>query len=327
MASALDRRSRSAAVVLLVSLLALLAACGGGGAPRSGPAAGASGGEGVSAVAAVYPLAWLADRIAPDAEVSLLNAGGPEAHDLEITPSQREAIETADVVLFVGDIGYQPQVEQAVQSAEGQVVSLTEVAGPDRLLEPVGGAHGDEGDEHRGDERATVDPHIWFDPDVMADAAVHTGEAFSAAHPDGATIYRENARELSEALVDLEGELERTLGGGCRHREAVVSHQAYRYLLEPFGVEQHGVTGIDPSAGASSTALAELVEEIEREGFENVLTEPVEGRQGAETVAREADVALLEISPLDAVTADQARRGFIDLVRDQAARFATALGC
>ena len=326
MAPTLDRRSRFGAVALLASLPALLAACGDVATSGSGPA-GASGADGVSAVAAVYPLAWLAERVAPHAEISLLNAGGAEAHDLEITPSQREAVETADVVLFVGDIGYQPQVEQAVQSAEGEVVSLVEVAGPDRLLDPATAAHDEEGDEHRGDEEAIVDPHIWFDPGVMADAAVRTGEAFAASDPDDAVAYQENARKLSEALVDLEDELERTLGGGCRHREAVVSHQAYGYLLEPFGVEQHGVTGVDPSAGASSAALAELVEEIERQGFEHVLTEPVEGRDGAETLAREADVALLEISPLDAVAPDQARRGFIDLVRDQAARFATALGC
>ncbi len=62
----------------------------------------------------------------------------------------------------------------------------------------------------------------------------------------------------------------------------------------------------NPEAGASSGELAEIVEEIEREGFEHVLTEPVEGREGAETVAREAGVDLLEISPLDAVTPDQA---------------------
>lgn len=87
------------------------------------------------------------------------------------------------------------------------------------------------------------------------------------------------------------------------------------------------MTGINPEAGASSGELAELVGEIEAEGFKYVLTEPVEGRPGAETVAREAGVELLEISPLDAVTEDQSDAGFIDLVREQAEQFALALGC
>lgn len=329
-------------LAVLAPLAVLLASCGDETAAPGAGSDGGSGGDRVAAVAAVYPLAWIAEEVAPEAEVTLLNAGGLEAHDLEITPSQRRGIETAEVVLFVGDIGYQPQVEAAIESAEGEVVSLAEVAGPDRLLEPVEDAHGDEhageaeesgegdeadeADEH-ADEEAVVDPHIWFDPEVMAETALRTGEAFATSDPDNASTYRDNATALSEELADLQGEFKETLGGDCRHGEAIVSHQAYGYLLGPYGIEQHGVTGINPEAGASSAELAEIVEEIEREGFEHVLTEPVEGREGAETVAREAGVDLLEISPLDAVAPDQAETGFITLAREQAEQFATALGC
>ena len=328
---------------LALFLLLVVAACGDGGTNAGGDG-GAAAGDEVSAVAAVYPLSWVAEQVAPDAQVSLLAAGGLEAHDLEITPGQREAIQSADVVLFVGDIGYQPQVESAVGSAEGEVVSLSEVAGDERLLAPgedpsaheegeegegeEGDEHAGEGEgEHAGEAEAVVDAHIWFDPEVMADVATRTGEAFAVADPDNAETYRENAAALNEELTGLRGELDGILGGECRHDEAIVSHQAYGYLLESYGYEQHGVTGINPEAGASSGELAELVAEIEREGFEYVLAEPVEGREGAETVAREAGVELLEISPLDAVTDEQAEAGFPSLVREQAAQFARALGC
>ena len=324
--------------VALLACWGVVAACA--GTDPSAPGARGDGAEGspVSAVAAVYPLSWLAEEVAPEADVTTLNAGGLQAHDVEITPGQRQAVETADVVLFVGDIGYQPQVEQAVGSARGEVVSVAEVAGPERLLEPVAEAHVEQepaAEAHHGDgaaeahsgEEAVVDPHIWFDAEVMADVAVRTGEAFATADPGNAETYRNNARAVSEELAELGRELDATLGGECRHLEVIVSHQAYGYLLAPLGVAQHGVTGINPQAGASSAELAELVEEIEREGFGHVLTEPQEGREGAETVAREADVELLEISPLDAVTDEQAGAGFIELVRAQAAQFATALGC
>lgn len=323
---------RRLAAVAAAGPLALLAgACGDGG----------SGAEGeVAAVAGIYPLAWVAERVAPDAEISSLSTGGLEAHDLELTPGQRAAIGSADVVLFVGDIAYQPQFEQAVASAEGQVVSMADVAGPERLLEPGedAAAHGDEdahGDEAAGsDEDAhgdeatgAVDPHIWFDIEVMADVARATGEAFAAADPGNAAAYRSNAAELGDELTELRGDLDAMLGGDCRHDEAIVSHQAYRYLLEPYGHSQHGVGGIDPEAGASSGELADLVGEIERDGIGHVLAEPVEGRRDAETVAAEAGVELLEVSLLDAVTDEQAATGFVELVRHQAAQFARALGC
>lgn len=312
--------------LLLLALSLLTAACG---------SAGTAGDGEVTAVAAVYPLAWVAERVAPDAEVTLLSAGGLEAHDVEISPSGRESIQTADVVLYVGEIGYQPQIEEAVTSAEGELLSLSEVAGQERLLEAREDpqAHEEEGGEQAGEQRdedhgeAVVDAHIWFAPEVMADAAVRAGEVFAAADPPNAEAYRANAEALRGELVSLVTDLDDLLGGTCRHREAIVSHQAYGYLLAPYGIGQHGVTGINPEAGASSGELGSLVAEIEAEGFQHILAEPVEGREGAETLAREARVELLEISPLDAVTEDQAAIGFAELVRDQARQFATALGC
>ncbi|CAN5819954.1 hypothetical protein BH23ACT1_BH23ACT1_09230 [soil metagenome] len=50
----------------------------------------------------------------------------------------------------MGEIGYQPQVEEAVPSADGESVSLSEVAGPDRLLEP-----GEDPHAHEEQERTT----------------------------------------------------------------------------------------------------------------------------------------------------------------------------
>lgn len=302
----------------LVVLPLLAAGCGTDG----GTDAAAAGDEPVTVVAAVYPLAWLGSQIAPEADVELLDAGGQEAHDVDLSPPQRAAVETADVVLYTGDIGYQPQVEEAVAAVHGQVVSATEVAGEDALLVAAADTH----DEH-ADEEGGVDPHLWFDPEIMAELAVATGEAFATADPGNAEEYQQNAEAVQEKMAALRADLDGALGGECRFDEAVVSHAAYGYLLEPYGKEQHAVTGVTAESDASAGELAEIVVEIRRAGFAHVLTEPVEGRQGAQTVAEEAGAELLEILPLDAVTAEQADQGLPDLVRKQAESFATALGC
>jgi ABC-type Zn uptake system ZnuABC Zn-binding protein ZnuA len=145
--------------VALLSLSLLLAGCGGAAdAPeRSAATQDRPAGADLTVVAAVYPFAWLAERVAPEAEVDLLQ-GAQEAHDLDLSPPQRAAIETADVVLYTGDIDYQPQVEQAVASAGGQVVSAVEVAGEDALLAAAPDAHS-HGDEPHGDEPHGDEPH------------------------------------------------------------------------------------------------------------------------------------------------------------------------
>jgi len=319
-------------------LLALLApACGGGDATATSAAdptdvEEASAAD-LQAVAAVYPLAWVAAQVAPEAEVNLLNQGSQEAHDLDISPPQRAAIETADVVLYTGGIDYQPQVEEAIPAAQGQVVNAAEVAGEEALLaaSTEAHAHDDEGDDHadEGDrvEEGGVDPHLWFDSAIMAEVAGATGEAVATADPDNAEAYRQNAAAVSDEMAALGADLDSLLGGDCRFDEAIVSHAAYAYLLEPYDTTQHAVTNVSAEGDAAAGELAEIVGEIEEEGFTHVLAEPVEGREGAEAVATETGVELLEIFPLDAVTDDQAATGLPDLIRAQAEAFATALGC
>ncbi|MBA3622404.1 MAG: zinc ABC transporter substrate-binding protein [Euzebyales bacterium] len=319
-------------------LLALLApACGGGDATASSAAdptdVEETSAADLQAVAAVYPLAWVAAQVAPEAEVKLLNQGSQEAHDLDISPPQRAAIETADVVLYTGGIDYQPQVEEAIPAAQGQVVNAAEVAGEEALLaaSTEAHAHDDEGDDHadEGDrvEEGGVDPHLWFDPAIMAEVAAAAGEAFAFADPGNAEIYRRNAAAVSDDMAALGADLDALLSGDCRFEEAIVSHAAYAYLLTPYDKAQHAVTNVSAEGDAAAGELAEIVGEIEEEGFTHVLAEPVEGREGAEAVATETGVELLEIFPLDAVTDDQAAAGLPDLVRAQAEAFSTALGC
>lgn len=342
------------------------------GAPRLG--------ADLEVVAAVYPFAWIAREVAPHADVVQLNEGGQDAHDLDLSPVQRAGVETADVVLYTGDLDYQPQVEAAVEAAEGQVVDASRAAGEAALLpaSESGDAHGPEdvdedeqdaeaspsagaapsagagtdgggeggdaedeehdgeaeggeaegGEEHEGEAaEGQIDPHLWFSPSVMARVAVATGEAFAEADPDNAEEYQTSAARVRDELMALGERVADLLGEDCLFDEAVVSHAAYGYLLDPFDKRQHPLTDVGAEGDASAGELAEVVREIRQQGFRYVLTEPVEGRSGAEAVAAEAGVELLEVAPLDAVTEDQAERGLPALVLAQARRFSIALGC
>ena len=321
----------------LAVLTLALAGCGGeSGATAEGLSTGEGGANPVTAVAAVYPLAWMAEEIAPEADIEFLGSGSAEAHGLELTPGQRESLETADVVLYLGDIGYQPQVEEAVAVADGEIVNTSAIAGDDRILAASKDPHAHEEEEGNhaeaeGDaqeEESAFDPHVWFDPSIMAEVAVQTGEAFAAADPDNAETYTSNAQRVSDELLGTQGEIEELLGQGCRFDEAIVSHAAYGYLLEPYGYTQHAVDSVaSGEAGASGSELAEIVAEIEETGFEYLLAEPVDGRADTEAVARETGTEMLDVFPLDVVTDDQAGQGYPDLMLAQAKTFATALGC
>lgn len=334
-------------VGLPVVVLALAAACAGapGGTPATPGADGTGGsgqaagpGSGLVAVATVFPLAWLTANVAPGADTEFLGSRGQDPHDLEMSPADRRLLETADVVVYMGDIGFQPQVEQALRERSGPVVSVADVAGRDRLR-VVGDDHDDDrggtddhGADHDGgvdlheDDAPAADPHLWFDAEVMADVATRIGEALAAVDRANAAAYRDNAGALHEDLLAVDAELDRLLSD-CRLDTAIVSHEAYVYLLAPRGLRQEGISGAGGHGEASPRRLAELVEHIRTEDVPAVLAEPVEGRADAEALAAEAGVELVDIHPLEVVTAEEYATGYPGLLRRQGEAFATALDC
>lgn len=314
---------------VLTALALLAGGCGGG--PFGSSAADGTGpeqpGEGLSVVATVFPLSWLAQRIAPGASVSSLGEGAQEPHDPELSPGDRASIQTADVVLTMGDIAFQPQVESAVEGATGEVVSVAEVAGEERLL-PIGAGPDDQAegppDDH-ADGADVVDPHVWFDAAVMADVAESMGDAFADADPSRADEYTSEAARVAKELTALDSELD-TLLADCRRDAALVSHEAYAYLLEPRGLRQVGISGAGGHHDASPRRLAELTRLIRERDLPAVGAEPVEGRDDAEALAAEADVDLVEIHPLSPVS-EADRASYPAMLRAQAEAFASLLEC
>jgi len=342
--------------VVLACLVLALGACGQAPTQSVEEDASAEGadtpllGEGITAVTSVYPLAAVAEDIAPGADVRLLTSSGQDPHDLELSPDDRRLVESADVVLYMGDLDFQPQVEAAVADATGAVVSVAEVAGSDNLRRLEGHdhedgddhGHGDGDDDHADDadddhgsgqqedahahDDEAVDPHLWFDAAIMAGVAEAVGEAFAAADPDRADGYRERAGALHDELAALDEDIDAVFAD-CAHDTAIVSHEAYAYLLERRGLAQEGISGAGGHADASPARLAELTERIRAEGIPAVLAEPIEGRGDAEALASEAGVDLLDVDPLEIGEAHLAGVRFPDALRAQAEAFATALEC
>ena len=271
----------------------------------------ASGGGDPHAVSTVYPLTWLVTEIAPDLRVDALAASGQDAHDFELTPSQRASVERAALVVYLGDIGYQPQVEQAIRSAQGAVVSATDVIGSERLRRTPDGA---------------VDPHVWFDPSLLVDVATEIGTAAAQANPENAEQYVANAERTARELTALADEVRTTLSD-CKRDQVVVGHEAFAYLLEPYDLQQRGISGAGGRSEASPQDIARLAARVRDLGLPAVLSEPVEGRPDAEAVASEAGVEVIDIYSLDIVDEARAEQGYPALLLEQAEAVAAAAEC
>lgn len=266
-----------------------------------------------TAVGSFYPLAFAIERVAgPGWEVIDLTPPGAEAHDVELNIEDRAAIEDADLVAFLGDIGFQPQVEAAVQGASGEVIAATDGL---ELLE---------GQAHEGEEELTADPHVWLDPVTFATVEERVAEGLAWADPDGRDGYEERAAELRAELDNLDQEYRQGLEG-CRFDTMIVSHEAFGYLAQRHGLEQLGIAGLEPEGEPTAERLAEAAEFVRQERAGAIFYEAGgEAQQVAETVASDAGVPAL---PLFTLEGQPESGDYLTVMRDNLESLREGLDC
>jgi zinc transport system substrate-binding protein len=287
---------RIALIRLAVTAAAVVPlACGGDVAPPR------AAGEPLRVVAAFYPLAEAARQAGgPDVDVTDLTPAGAEPHDLELTPGQAADLADADVVLVVGR-DFQPAVEDVADGNDGTHEVLDALGVPDS-------------------ER---DVHLWLDPRRMREVVDAVAGWLAAADPEHAGAYRERAARYGRRLAALD----RELGDGlrdCARRTIVTAHDAFGWLADRYGLEQHAIAGLAPDDEPSADRIAELADLVEELGVTTVFTETLVPADLAETLAREAGVRTAVLDPIE--SAPDAG-DYVSAMRANLAELRRALAC
>lgn len=313
-------RLRRALAATATAAVATLSACE--GVAREDPT-GAGGEKLVDVVASFFPLAEAAAAVGAD-RVAVTNVTpiGAEPHDVELSPTDVDTVLDADLLLYQGG-GFQPAIERLVDQRAGGSVDVLEGL---ELIEADDGAHGDEGDsEHEGEES---DPHVWLDPLRYADIVERIGAALGEADPEGRASYRSNAEAHAGRVRDLHERFDERLRG-CDRDLLVVTHAAFGYLTERYGLHQEPIAGISPEGEPDPRRLSELVTLVEEEGVTTVFTEPLISPEVAQALAREAGVATAVLNPLEGLTDEEAAAGetYLSVMERNLQAIADALGC
>ena len=299
---------RAGAVLVAVLVAAFAAGC-------------SASGDAPSAVASFYPLAYAAERVAgPGWRVIDLTPPGTEAHDVELSLEDRAAIEDADVLLYLGDIGFQPQVEEAVPDVSGEVVAAADGI---ELAPPVPEEE-EEGPEEGGHVEETADPHAWLDPRLFAVMVDRVADGLATVDPDGVDAYEDRAADLGDELEALDKAYREELDG-CESHVMVVSHEAFGYLAHAYGLRQIGLTGLSPEAEPTLERLGEAGTALETGAARAVFYEAGdEARRIAESVASDFGVPAL---PLGTLESEPPSGDYLSVMEDNLESLREGLGC
>ncbi|WP_098469052.1 metal ABC transporter substrate-binding protein [Serinibacter salmoneus] len=315
----MPRTARRAMPALLTAAALTLAACsstddsGGSGAAEDATTASADATEAdserITVVAAAYPLEFLAGAVGGDlVTVESLAPAGAEPHDLELAPAQVNAVENADLVVYLE--GFQTAVDDAVAQTSSTALDLIPVTlGVEHEHDHAEDEHAEEEadteDSHDGHDHGDLDfdPHVWLDPLRMAAAAEALAEELSALDPAGAETFHANADALIAELNGLDEAYHDGLAS-CERDVIVVSHEAYGYLAESYGFEQVGLSGIDPDTEPSPAKVREIEQVVTENGVTTIFVETLLSPDVAEVLANDLGITTALLSPLESEPED-----------------------
>lgn len=288
------------------------------GAATACDSSAAAGDGKLQVVAAFYPLQFVAEQVGgQNVEVKNLVKPGAEPHDLELSPKQVAQVGDADLVLYLHD--FQPAVDQAVtDQAKDKSLDAATVAPLRDGFVPL-----EEGELHE-DEKGK-DPHIWLDPTRLAGVADAVAEKLGQLDPDNAAQYTENAEEVGTRLTALDDEYKQGLAN-CRQKTFVVSHNAFGYLAERYGLTQLAITGLTPEEEPSAARLAEVTKFAEDNNVKVIFFETLVSPKISQTLANEIGAKAEVLDPIEGLEAGS-KEDYFSVMQSNLAALRGALAC
>lgn len=250
--------------------------------------------EGLIIVGSIKPLTLLIRELAsPSDKVSQLLAADRSPHHYQLTVSDRQRLEQADLVVWIG-----PELESFLEKPLSQrkrtLVTASEQAG---INWPEEGHEHAEKHAHHHDR----DPHLWLDPynlGVLAEAIVST---LGKLAPHNSDQYQANKNKVLERLGALDQTLQKQLPD-IADTPFIVMHPAYNHFVERYALNQQDYIVTTPERGIGAKHLYEL---------KSVSAKCVFGEEGendklAKKVAKYSNATVVILDPLGVRLADNA---------------------
>lgn len=302
-----SRIAAPSALALALSATLALAACSGGDGTGDGT-------DAVGVVAEIYPLAWIAEQVGGDrVEVMTLVPAGTEVHTYEVSPQQVGELGRADLAVITG--GLAAAVDDAVEASPPSLV--VDAAEHITLRPAVPHSQEEEGEE------ADFDTHTWLDLPELPAVVDAVAAALSEIDPEGAETYAANAEDLGSRLAALDEEY-RTGLSSCDDTTFIVTHPAFGYLADAYGLTQVGISGFDEDTEPSPARLAEVSGVAEESGTRTIFFPDTSNPEVADVLAGELGLAVGELSTLTGVADGD---DFISAAEANLEALRTGLGC
>ncbi|MFD2045124.1 metal ABC transporter solute-binding protein, Zn/Mn family [Ornithinibacillus salinisoli] len=223
----------------------------------------------------IYPIQFAVERIGGESvTVKTVYPPGVDAHTYEPTSKTMTEVARSDAFIYLG-AGMEGFAENMASALASQDISIVELGTDEDLFHSELVEHDEteqENENHEGHSHSDHDPHIWLDPLRMLDMSELVLNILSDLNPNKASKYKENFTTLQNELIELDDLYRQTLQQKT-NKKLLVSHAAFGYWEERYGLEQLSIHGLSSGNVPSQKELTEIIEEAEENNLEYIIFE------------------------------------------------------
>jgi manganese/iron transport system substrate-binding protein len=244
--------------------------------------------------------------------VTCLMQPSQDPHVYTSTPSDRKAIEDADLVLY-GGYNYEPSLIKIISATQTPApkVAVYEEAVPNPLMgeahdhdhkaeTAAGEADHDHDHDHDAEtaagaaeaEEQVPDPHVWHNAQNGTEIVTVISDNLAKLVPDQASVFEQNAAALSQELTQIDEWIKTQVATVPEaNRKLITTHEALGYYADAYGFELEGaIEGLSTEEKPSAARLTSLVEQVKAAEVPAIFVETTTNPKLLETVAKEANV-------------------------------------
>ena len=254
------------------------------------------GAKKLNVVTTTPDLGALAREIGGDAvDVKTLAKPSEDPHFVDAKPSHIVTLNRADVLIEGGaelEVGWLPPLLESARNARlaagspGLIVASQGI----RMLEVPATL-----DRSRGDVHSLGNPHFFIDPLSAKIVAAHIAEHFSQVAPESAPLFRANLAKFNAAVDAKYIEWQKLLAP-FKGTKIVTYHNDFLYFAERFKLDVVETLEPKPGIAPSPAHIARVIAKMNADNAHLILVQPYQSRRTAETVARQTNGIVLDVS-------------------------------
>ncbi len=268
----------------------------------------------------IYPLQYITEQIGgDDVTVKSIYPPGVDAHTYEPTSKEMTDMAKSDAFIYLG-AGMESFAETAAAALSKQDVKFIEIAKHEALFSKSGDGH--EGHDHGADEHEAdtdqdhndeahhdddghdhgdKDPHVWLDPLRMIDIGAIVKDELITLNPENKEQYEKNFEALTKSLTALDKEFVNSLKDK-QNKHILVSHAAYGYWEQRYGIEQIAISGLSSSDEPSQKDLAKIAKLAKEHQIKYVIFEQNASNRVSTIIQEHIKAEALHVHNLEVLT-------------------------